>query len=144
MVSSPFRLLWLLPLLLVACEDRVGQCNDLIGRLNPHTEAMIEGVGGLRHIESKPEMIDALLAAVDRADKDLSVIQLEDQRLAGFVLRYRRQLEDARDAAEALRSAVGSKDATGLNSAAKQADAFLDAQAATVEQLNAYCSGNDG
>jgi len=144
MVSCSIRTLWLLPLLLVACEDRVGQCNELIGRLNPHTEAMIEGVEGLRRIESQPGTIDALLVVIDRADKDLSVIQLEDQRLAGFALRYRRQLEDAREAAEALRSAVAAKDATGLNSAAKQADAFLDAQAGTVEQLNAYCSGDDG
>ena len=119
----------------------MGQCNELISRLNPHTEAMIAGVEGLARIESDPGRLDALVAVIDAADADLAVLELQDQRLAGFALRYRKQLMEARAAGEAMRSAVGTRDAAGLNAAAKQADAFLDGQAATVEELNAYCSG---
>ncbi len=135
------RAAWLLPLMLVACDDRVGQCNQLIERLNPHTEAMLQGVEGLARVEQDATRIDALLAAITAADKELAVLQLEDKRLAGFALRYRRQLMDARKAAEAMRAATAAKDAAGLNAAAKQADAFLEAQASIVEQLNAYCGG---
>lgn len=132
---------WLMPLLLVACEDRVGQCNTLIGQLNPHTEAMIAGVEGLSRVEKDPGRLDALTAAIDRADGELAVLALQDPRLAGFALRYRQQLQDARAAADAMRTAMASEDTAGLHAAAKQADAFLDAQATIVEQLNAYCSG---
>lgn len=137
-----FRLVpWLLPLLLAACEDRVGQCNALIGQLNPHTEAMISSVEGLARIESDPGRLDALTTVIEQADRDLAGVQLQDSQLAGFAARYRKQLEDARAAGEAMRTAVAAKDATGLHDAAKQADAFLDAQAAIVEELNTYCSG---
>ncbi len=140
----PLRSLLLLLPLLAGCDDRVGQCNELVGRLNPHTEAMIAGVEGLARIESDPGRLDALLAAIAKADDDLAVLQLEDAKLAGFALRYRRQLDDAKTAGESMRSAIASKDATGLNQAAKQADAFLDAQATIVAELNAYCSGGGG
>ncbi|MCA9707969.1 MAG: hypothetical protein KDK70_19105 [Myxococcales bacterium] len=123
------------------CEDRVAQCNELIGRLNPHTEAMIAGVEGLARIESDPGRLDALVAAIDTAEAELSVLELQDPRLAGLALRYRKQLMDARAAVDAMRAATAKHDAAGLNAAAKQADAFLDAQASIVEELNAYCTG---
>lgn len=136
-------LLWaagLLPWGLGACDQRVSQCNALVERINPHTEAMVRAVESLARVESEPGTIDTLLAAVDQADHELAVLQLEEERLAGFGLRYRRQLMDARAAAEALRSAAVRKDVVGLNAAAKQADAFLEAQAALLEELNGYCT----
>ncbi|MEM9457874.1 MAG: hypothetical protein AAGF11_27085 [Myxococcota bacterium] len=147
MPPSPSRIGWLLPLLpllpllLTACEDRVGPCNDLVGQLNPHTEAMIAGVEGLARIESDPGHLDTLNAAIEAADRELATLPLPDPQLAGFVLRYRKQLEDARGAEAAMRSALAAKNVQGLHAAAKKADAFLDAQATTVEALNAYCSG---
>jgi hypothetical protein len=135
-------LLGLLPLWLAACDQRVSQCNALVERLNPHTEAMVRGVEGLARVESEPGTLDALVAAIDQADHELAVLQLEDERLAGFGLRYRRQLQDARAAAEAMRRAAASKDVVGLNAAAKQADTFLEAQATILEELNGYCAGD--
>lgn len=126
---------------LVGCDQRVGQCNELVERLNPHTEALVRAVEGLARVESDPGTLDTLVEAIDRADRELAVIQLEDERLAGFGLRYRRQLMDARAAADAMRRAAAERNVAGLNAAAKQADAFLEAQAATLEELNHYCSG---
>jgi hypothetical protein len=134
-------LAWLLPLGLGACDQRVSQCNALVERLNPHTEAMARAVEGLARVESEPGTLDALVAAIDQADRELAVLQLEEERLAGFGLRYRRQLVDARAAAEAMRRAAARKDVVGLNAAAKQADTFLAAQAAILEELNGYCAG---
>jgi len=142
MTSARAVLPWLVLLLpSLGCEERVSQCNALIGRLNPHTEAMVRAVEGLARVESEPGRLDALLGAIDQADHELAVLQLEDARLAGFALRYRRQLQDARQATEAMRSAAASKDPAGLHAAAKQSDAFLEAQAALLEDLNRYCSG---
>jgi len=126
---------------LAGCDQRVGQCNELVERLNPHTEAMARAVEGLARVESDPGTLDALVEAIDRADQELSVVQLEDERLAGFGLRYRRQLMDARAAADAMRRASTDEDEAGLNAAAKQADAFLEAQAKILEELNHYCAG---
>ncbi len=137
---ASFAAAWLLPWGLGACDERVSQCNALVEQINPHTEAMARAVEGLARVESEPKAIDALLAAIEQADHQLAVLQLEDERLAGFGLRYRRQLMDARAAAEAMRRAAREKDVLGLNAAAKQADAFLEAQAALLEQLNAYCT----
>lgn len=123
------------------CDQRVSQCNELVERLNPHTEAMVRAVEGLARVEAEPATLTALLEAIDRADGELAVIQLEDERLAGFGLRYRRQLMDARSAADAMRKAAAGHDVVGLNAAAKQADAFLEAQAAILEELNHYCAG---
>lgn len=131
----------LLAIMLAGCDQRVGQCNALIERLNPHTEAMVHAVEGLARVESQPGTLDALVEAIERADHDLAVVQLEEERLAGFALRYRRQLMDAQAAADAMRKAAAAKDVVGLNAAAKQADAFLEAQAALLEELNQYCSG---
>lgn len=128
-------------LVVVGCDRRVGQCNELVERLNPQTTAMAAAVEGLARVESDPGTLDALVEAIDRADHELAVVQLEDERLAGFGLRYRRQLMDARAAADAMRRAAAEADVAGLNAAAKQADAFLDAQAAIVNELNHYCSG---
>lgn len=128
-------------LALAGCDRRVGQCNDLVERLNPHTTAMAAAVEGLARVESDLGTLDALGEAIDRADHELAVIQLEDERLAGFGLRYRRQLLDARAAADAMRRAVADEDVAGLNAAAKQADAFLDAQTAILVELNHYCAG---
>jgi hypothetical protein len=127
-------------LLLGACDSRLRQCNDLVERLNPHTEALVRGVEGLARVESEPATLDALVEAIDGADRQLAVIQLEDERLAGFGLRYRRQLMDAHTAADAMRRAAAAKDEVGLNAAAKQADAFLEAQAAILDELNQYCA----
>jgi len=123
------------------CDRRESQCNELVERLNPHTEAMVRAVEGLARVESEPATLDALLEVIDRADHELAVVQLEDERLAGFGLRYRRQLMDARTAADAMRKAAAARDVVGLNAAATQADAFLEAQAALLEELNQYCSG---
>lgn len=128
-------------LAVVGCDRRVEQCNALVERLNPHTEAMVRAVEGLARVETDPGTLDALVEAIDRADQDLAVVQLDDERLAGFGLRYRRQLEDARTAAQTMRRAAAAKDVAGLNAAAKQADAFLEAQAAILEELNGYCAG---
>ena len=128
-------------LAVVGCDRRVEQCNALVERLNPHTEAMVRAVEGLARVESDPGALDALVQAIDRADQDLSAAELDDERLAGFGLEYRRRLEDARAAAEAMRRAAAAKDVAGLNAAAKQADAFLEAEAAILEQLNQYCAG---
>jgi hypothetical protein len=130
-----------LAVLLAGCDQRVGQCNALIEQLNPHTEAMVRAVEGLARVETQPGTLDALVEATERADHGLAVIQLEDERLAGFALRYRRQLMDARAAADAMRQAAAATDVVGLNAAAQQADAFLDAQAAILEELNQYCAG---
>jgi hypothetical protein len=127
--------------LLGGCDTRVSQCNALVERLNPRTEAMVRAVEGLARVESDPGTLETLFAAIDRADRELAVVQLEDERLAGFGLRYRRQLMDARAAAEAMRRAAADRDAVGLNAAAKQADAYLEAQAAILEELNRYCAG---
>lgn len=136
------RLCGLAGLVAVAsCDRRVGQCNDLVERLNPHTTAMAAAVEGLARVESDLGTLDALGDAIDRADHELAVIQLEDERLAGLGLRYRRQLLDARAAADAMRRAVAEDDVAGLNAAAKQADAFLDAQTAILDELNHYCAG---
>ena len=132
--------LLLVPLTLLSCEDRVNQCNQLVEKLNPHTEAMIRGVESLARVEKEGAAVDAWLEVIDAADQELAVLQLQDPRLAGFALRYRRQLGDAREAAEGMRRAVAQQDPGGLNAAAKQADAFLEAQAKIVEELNAYCS----
>lgn len=131
----------LVALLLGGCDQRVGQCNALIERLNPHTKAMVHAVEALARVESEPGTLDALAEAIEQADHDLAVIQLEEARLAGFALRYRRQLMDARAAADAMRKAAAAKDVVGLNAAAKQADAFLEAQAALLEELNQHCAG---
>jgi hypothetical protein len=128
-------------LALAGCDRRVGQCNELVERLNPHTEAMARAVEGLARVEKDPGTLDALDQAIDRADQELSVVRLEDEHLAGFGVRYRRQLMDARKAADAMRRAAADEDVAGLNAAAKQADAFLEAQAAILEELNHYCAG---
>lgn len=138
---SPVLRAWVGLLALVGCDRRVGQCNDLVERLNPHTTAMVAAVDGLARVETDPGTLDALIAAIDRADHELGVVQLEDERLAGFSLRYRRLLLDARAAADAMRRAAADEDVAGLNAAAKQADAFLDAQTAILHELNHYCSG---
>lgn len=132
---------WAGLLALAGCDRRVDQCNDLVERLNPHTTAMATAVEGLARVESDPGTLDVLGGAIDRADRELAVIQLEDERLAGFGLRYRRLLLDARAAADAMRRAAAEEDVAGLNAAAKQADAFLDAQTAILDELNHYCAG---
>jgi len=137
------RLVLLLPLSLTACEDRVGQCNQLVERLNPHTDAMIRSVEGLTGVESEPHRVEAWLEAIDAADRDLSEFTIEDERLAGFALRYRRQLADARKAAETMRAATQTLDPEALHRAAKQADAFLEAQAKILAEFNEYCAPVD-
>lgn len=134
------HLLLLSLVVLPACDDRVNQCNALVERLNPHTDAMVRGVESLAHIESDAAAIEAWLQVLDAADRDLSTLQLADERLAGFALRYRRQLGEARKATEAMQAAAASKDPQGLNAAAKKADEFLDGQAKILDELNAYCS----
>lgn len=142
MPSRPLLLLLAGFFALVGCDERVGQCNALVERLNPHTEAMVRAVEGLARVESDPSTLDALVEAIDRADGELAVVQLDDERLAGFSLRYRKQLMDARAAADAMRKAASAKDVAGMHAAAKQADAFLEAQAAILEELNQYCAGS--
>ena len=129
------------PLALAGCNRRVGQCNELVERLNPHTEAMARAVEGLARVESDPAALEVLVGAIDRADGELAVVELDDERLAGFGLRYRRQLMDARAAADAMRKAAADEDVAGLNAAAKQADAFLEGQEAILGELNRYCAG---
>lgn len=128
-------------LALAGCNRRVGQCNELVERLNPHTEAMVRAVEGLARVETDPAALDALVGAIDLADRELAVVELDDERLAGFGVRYRKQLMDARAAADAMRKAAAEKNVAGLNAAAKQADAFLEGQAAILEELNHYCAG---
>ncbi|MCH9685275.1 MAG: hypothetical protein K0V04_27815 [Deltaproteobacteria bacterium] len=140
MASPPLRAAFLLLPALLACENRVSQCNDLVALLNPHTEAMIHAVEDLAAVEAKPNAVDTWLTIMDQADSEVARLPLEDPRLAGFALRYRRQLADARAAAKTIKDAVAHGDAAGLHEGAKQADAFLDAQATVLEELNTYCA----
>lgn len=140
-LRRPTSLLVALPLLGLGCDDRVAQCNRLVEQLNPRTDAMIRGVETLAQVESDPAVVDRLVEVIDQTDRELAVLQLQDERLAGFALRYRRQLGDARKAAQSMRTAVADHDAARLNRAAAEADAFLEAQAAILEELNAYCGG---
>ena len=140
MPASSRSIAWLLPLCLVACEDRVEQCNRLIGPLNPYTEAMIHGMEGLARVETDPTALDQWLEVIDAADKELGALEFKNEELAGFAQRYQRQLADARKAATTMRDAAKRRDVKALHAAAKQGDAFLEAQATLVEELNAYCT----
>lgn len=103
---------------------------------------MIRGVEGLAQIETDASATARLLEVIEAADQELAGLQLRDERVAELAARYRQQLADARTSAEAMRNAAQQGDVAALNAAAKQADAFLESQAAILERLNEYCAAD--
>ena len=125
---------------LVGCDDRIEQCNRLVDALNPHTEAVSRAVEALASVEKDRDAPHRLAEAVDTADKALAPLALDDPKLAGWLLAYRRQLQAARKAADAVDAAAGDGDRAALHEAAQAADDVVATQDEILAELNAYCA----
>jgi hypothetical protein len=127
-------------LLLSGCDDRVEQCNRLVDALNPHTETVSRAVESLASLEKDTKAPDRLAAAVDTADGALAPLALDDPKLAGWLLAYRRQLQSAKKAAQAVATAARSGDPAALHDAVLAADRVVATQDELLAEINAYCS----
>lgn len=137
--------LWL-PVLMVsasACtDDKRAACNAVIDAINPHTPALRRAVENLVTVQSDPATIHTMRTAISDADAAVKAMQLEDARLAGLVLSYRRQLHEGALLADRLDAANGAP--AKLHDAVQQADAFLGQQDKILVELNAYCAADAG
>lgn len=136
---TPICFVGLALLLSAACDDKREHCNTLIDAINPHTTVLNGAVEKLATVQSDPAVIDGLRAAAEDADQSLKTLQLEDPKLSGFALSYRKQLQSAKNLADELAAAAG--DAAKLHGAVNSADAFLARQDEILGDLNAYCGG---
>jgi hypothetical protein len=124
----------------LGCDDRIEQCNRLVDALNPHTETVSRAVESLASVEKDPKAPDRLTVAVDTADSTLGPLAFDDPKLAGWLLAYRRQLQAAKKAAEAVATAARSGDEAALHDAVQAADRVVATQDDLLSEINAYCS----
>jgi hypothetical protein len=130
--------------MLAGCDDKVAQCNRLVDALNPHTETVSRAVESLASVQKDPEAPARLASAVDTADAALATLALDDPKLAGSLLAYRRQLQAAKKAAEAVAVAARAGDLAAMHDAAASADRVVTTQDELLAEVNAYCSGPSG
>lgn len=124
----------------LGCDDRIEQCNRLVDALNPHTETVSRAVESLASVQKDPKAPDRLTTAVDTADAALGPVALDDPKLAGWLLAYRRQLQAAKTSAEAVATAARTGDEAALHDAVQAADRVVATQDELLAEINAYCS----
>lgn len=122
------------------CDGRVEQCNRLVDAVNPQTETVSRAVEALAGVEADRDAPTRLVDAIDEADRALAPVALDDPKLAGWLLAYRKQLASARDVGAAVRAAAASGDPAALHDAVALADRVVADQDALLREINQYCA----
>jgi hypothetical protein len=124
---------------LLACSNRIAQCNKLIEGVNTATtsiEASSKKLGG-----TDPKDFGDMADSLDKAGKTIGGVELKDEKLKGYQGDYVKVVGEMATAMRAAKSAIEKKDVAGAAKAQaefKKADTDEDGVRANI---TTYCTG---
>jgi DNA repair ATPase RecN len=136
----------LVPLLLVGLGlgstpgcDKVQQCNKLINTINAHTPKLTAATERFGEVQTNPSVADDYEKVVQVAADEIAGLEFDDEQVAGFAGRYKELLERAKQLGPAMKEAR--QDPEKLQSVVSDANDVKQTEDQLVEEVNAYCGG---
>jgi hypothetical protein len=127
-----------LTVLTTGCESKVAQCNQLIKVANDATTEL-KATGQDKTVDQVAQMTK-FATTLDKYAKDVSAVELKDEKLLGFKQRLADVYKNSGNASRDLVAAAGKKDAAGLKSNLAKLMEGSTQETAIVTELNRYCS----
>jgi hypothetical protein len=127
-----------LTVLTTGCESKVAQCNQLIKVANDATTEL-KATGQDKTVDQVAQMTK-FATTLDKYAKDVSAVELKDEKLLGFKQRLADVYKNSGNASRDLVAAAGKKDAAGLKSNLAKLMEGSTQETAIVTELNSYCS----
>jgi hypothetical protein len=124
---------------LLGCNPRVAECNRLVEAVRRHTGAIAAATEQLREIQSKPEVSDAFSATIKAANDELAMLELSDEKIAGFAKQYVEMLGEAEKVNQSMAAAASANDRVALDRAAAEAANVATLERNIVSGVNEYC-----
>ncbi|MFM2433103.1 MAG: hypothetical protein RLZZ511_4317 [Cyanobacteriota bacterium] len=126
-----------LNLLATGCESKTAQCNQLVKVANAATT-------DLKSLAQQPttdkvSQMGKFAEMLDKYGKEVSAVELKDEKLVGFKQRFVTMYQDGAKASRQIIEAVGKKNANGLKSGLEQLKKGSDQETQIVTELNSYC-----
>ena len=127
-----------LTVLTTGCETKVSQCNKLITVANAATTEL--KAMGQEESADKVAQMTKFATTLDKYAKDVSTVELKDEKLLGFKQRLADLYKTSGDASRSLVEAANKKDEAGLKSSLQKLMAGSTQETTIVGELNGYCS----
>jgi hypothetical protein len=126
-----------LTVLTTGCETKVAQCNQLIKVANDATTEL--KATGQEQTADQVAQMTKFATTLDKYAKDVSAVELKDEKLLGFKQRLADLYKTSGTASRDLVTAAGKKDAAGLKSNLAKLMEGSTQETAIVTELNSYC-----
>ncbi len=120
------------------CESKVSQCNKLIQVANAATTA-VQAVGKEESTDKIGQMTK-FATTVDKYSKDVSAVEVKDEKLVDFKQRLSSTYTAIADASRSLIAAAEKKDEAGVKASLQTLMAASPKETTIISELNGYCS----
>ncbi len=134
-------LLMLTALPLSACGmGKVAECNSFIEAANGAQEAMRKATSKVQASDN-PADIESVAQAMEKAGKDITAIELKDDKLKAYQKDYKEMLDKGAKACRDMVGAAKSKNLGAMKKAQTDLGAIGPQETKIVGDINGYCSG---
>lgn len=123
------------------CQNKVGQCNELVGAIQKHTTGVRDAVDRLADVERDPSVAEAFGKLTKEAHTDIGKLEFSDARLAELRGDYLALLDRAEAWSRELAEAARTGDVQTLGEVKRDAVAVAEREVAIVDAVNEYCQG---
>ena len=119
---------------------KIADCNKFIEAANGAQEAMRKATSKVQASDN-PADIESVAQAMEKTGKDISAIELKDDKLKGFQRDYKSMLDKGAKACREMVAAAKSKNLGAMKKAQTDLGAIGPQETKIVSDINGYCSG---
>lgn len=119
---------------------KIAECNKFIEAANGAQEAMRKATSKVQASDN-PADIESVAQAMEKAGKDISGVELKDEKLKGYQKDYKDMLDKGAKACREMVAAVKSKNLGAMKKAQTDLGAIGPQETKIVGDINGYCSG---
>lgn len=125
-------------MLLMSCESKVAQCNKIIGVAN---KATTEVQKTSQNQSAKIDQLGVMAASLDTYAKEMSAIEVKDEKLKGFQGRFVQMYQQMSTSSKTLIDAAKQKKASAAQGALAELKKSVGLEQPLVNEVNQYCQG---
>lgn len=124
--------------LLVSCENKVAQCNKIIGIANKATTEVQQTTASKGN---KLEQFKTMVGSIDNYSKEMSAIAVKDEKLKGFQDRFVKMYQQMGSSSKSLLDAANQKKPAVAQKALGDLQKAASMEQPLVNEVNQYCQG---
>jgi hypothetical protein len=123
-------------MLLASCENKVAQCNKIIGVAN---KATTEVQKTSQDKSAKIDQLGIMAGSLDTYAKEMGAIEVKDEKLKGFQGRFVQMYQQMSASSKSLIDAAKQKKAAAAQTALAELKKSVVLEQPLVNEVNQYC-----